>query len=43
MTPVFTSDLATGLARAARADEANAAIDKAMACGPLLSSRDDAH
>jgi len=34
MTPVFTSDLATGLARAARPDEANAAIDKAMACGP---------
>jgi predicted ATPase len=33
MTPVFISDLATGLARAARPDEANAAIDKAMASG----------
>jgi predicted ATPase/DNA-binding winged helix-turn-helix (wHTH) protein len=32
MTPVFTSDLAIGLARAGRPDEADAAIDKAMAC-----------
>ena len=34
MTPVFTSDLAIGLARAGRPDEADAAIDKAMACSP---------
>jgi hypothetical protein len=34
MTPVFTSDLAIGWARAARPDEADAAIDKAMAFGP---------
>ncbi len=34
MTPVFTSDLAICLARTGRPDEADAAIDKAMACGP---------
>jgi predicted ATPase/DNA-binding winged helix-turn-helix (wHTH) protein len=34
MTPVFTSDLAICLARTGRPDEAVAAIDKAMACGP---------
>jgi predicted ATPase/DNA-binding winged helix-turn-helix (wHTH) protein len=34
MTPVFTSDLAIGRARAGRPDEADAAIDKAMAFGP---------
>jgi hypothetical protein len=34
MTPVFTSDLAIGLARAGRPDEADAAIEKAMACSP---------
>jgi predicted ATPase len=34
MTPVFTSDLAIGLARAGRRDEVDAAIDKAMACSP---------
>lgn len=33
MTPVFTSDLAIGLARAGRPDEADAAINRAMACG----------
>jgi predicted ATPase len=33
LTAVFTSDLAIGLARAARSDEANAAIEKVMACG----------
>jgi len=33
MTPVFTSDLAIGLARARRPDEADAAINGAMACG----------
>jgi predicted ATPase len=33
MTPVFTSDLAICLARAGRPDEADAAIDRAMACG----------
>jgi predicted ATPase len=33
LTAVFTSDLATGLARAGRPDEANAAIDKVIACG----------
>ncbi len=33
MTPVFTSDLAICLARTGRHDEADAAIDKAMACG----------
>jgi predicted ATPase/DNA-binding winged helix-turn-helix (wHTH) protein len=33
MTPVFTSDLAIGLARAGRPDEADAAIDKAMGSG----------
>jgi hypothetical protein len=32
LTAVFTSDLASGLARAARPDEANAAIEKVMAC-----------
>jgi predicted ATPase/DNA-binding winged helix-turn-helix (wHTH) protein len=32
LTAVFTSDLAIGLARAARPDEANAAIDKVIAC-----------
>jgi predicted ATPase/DNA-binding winged helix-turn-helix (wHTH) protein len=34
MTPIFTSDLAIGRARVARPDEADAAIDKAMAFGP---------
>jgi predicted ATPase len=34
MTPVFTGDLAICLARTGRPDEADAAIDKAMACGP---------
>jgi predicted ATPase len=34
MTPVFTSDLAICLARTGRPDEADAAIDKAIACGP---------
>jgi predicted ATPase len=34
MTPVFTCDLAIGLARAGRLDGADAAIDKAMAFGP---------
>jgi predicted ATPase/DNA-binding winged helix-turn-helix (wHTH) protein len=33
LTAVFTSDLAIGLARAGRPDEANAAIDKVIACG----------
>jgi predicted ATPase len=33
LTAVFTSDLAIGLARTARPDEANAAIEKVMACG----------
>jgi predicted ATPase/DNA-binding winged helix-turn-helix (wHTH) protein len=33
LTAVFTSDLAIGLARAGRPDEANAAIDKVMARG----------
>jgi predicted ATPase/DNA-binding winged helix-turn-helix (wHTH) protein len=33
LTAVFASDLAIGLARAARSDEANAAIEKVMACG----------
>jgi ATP/maltotriose-dependent transcriptional regulator MalT len=33
LTAVFTSDLATGLARAGRPDEASAAIEKVMACG----------
>src|SRR5229473_2208728 len=33
ITPVFTSDLAICLARAGRPDEADAAIDRAMACG----------
>jgi Tetratricopeptide repeat len=33
MTSVFTSDLAIGLARAGRPDEADAAINRAMACG----------
>jgi predicted ATPase len=33
LTAVFTSDLAIGLARAARPDEANAAIEKVMTCG----------
>ncbi len=34
MTPVFTSDLAIGWARAGRPDEADAAINKAMAFDP---------
>jgi hypothetical protein len=34
ITPVFTSDFAICLARTGRPDEADAAIDKAMACGP---------
>jgi predicted ATPase/DNA-binding winged helix-turn-helix (wHTH) protein len=34
MTPVFASDLAICLTRTGRPDEADAAIDKAMACGP---------
>jgi predicted ATPase/DNA-binding winged helix-turn-helix (wHTH) protein len=34
MTPVFTSDLAIGLARAGRPDEADAAIEREMAFGP---------
>jgi predicted ATPase len=38
MTAVFTSDLATGLARAGLPDEAHATIDKAMARGELTPS-----
>jgi hypothetical protein len=34
MTPVFTSDLAIGLARVGRPDEADAAIEREMAFGP---------
>jgi tetratricopeptide (TPR) repeat protein len=34
MTPIFMSDLAICLARAGRPDEADAAINRAMACGP---------
>jgi tetratricopeptide (TPR) repeat protein len=34
MTPVFTSDLAIGLARAGRPGEADAAIEREMAFGP---------
>jgi len=34
MTPVFISDLAIGLARVGRPDEADAAVDEAMAFGP---------
>jgi len=34
MTPVFSSDLAIGLAKAGRSDEADAAIEREMAFGP---------
>jgi predicted ATPase len=34
MTPVFTGDLAIGLARVGRPDEADAAIEREMAVGP---------